>query len=296
MWKPALSLKAATLAQGVMSRHIQWAGVNLFGFANDVSIFGSAYNTFESSNCNASYASYPYADPVSHYEDWHQLGFNLFRAAIAWQHAQEDLGGPLNETTLRGVYSLVQAATEDGGQVILDIHNYARWYCAVIGQPELSFLNPTIQVTNDHFADLWVKLATRYQNNTNIIFQLMNEPHDLDIVKWGNTNQEAINAIRNVTSAHKILVSGTQFARLTNWMASSSTGIGPGLIQDPANNTLYDFHQYFDDLGGAYGLCEPWGAFLKAFDEVTALLRAAGYRAMLTDHVIGRPLKFNSLP
>lgn len=54
-------------------------------------------------------------------------------------------------------------------------HNYARWYCAIIGQPELSFLNPSINVTDDHFVDLWVKLAERYANNTNVIFQLMNE-------------------------------------------------------------------------------------------------------------------------
>lgn len=60
-------------------------------------------------------------------------------------------------------------------------------------------------------------------------------------------------------------------------------GIGPSLIQDPANNTLYDFHQYFDDLGGAYGLCEPWSVFAADFQEVTTVLRANGYRGIITE-------------
>lgn len=107
--------------------------------------------------------------------------------------------------------------------------------------------------------------------------------HDLDITAWGNTNQKVINAIRRITSKQKILVSGTQFARLTNWIASSMPGIGPGLIQDPANNTLYDFHQYFDDLGGAYGMCEPWSVFASEFQKVTTILRANGYQGIITE-------------
>lgn len=183
-------------------------------------------------------------------------------------------------------------------------HNYARWYCSVIGQPEISFLNPTVVVTNEHFVDLWIKLARRYKDNHAVIFQLMNErtykspplppslctsliyipiAHDLDIVKWGTTNQLCINAIRRITTKNKILVSGTQFARLTNWIDSSVPGIGPGIIQDPANNTLYDFHQYFDDIGGSFGLCEPWSTFLPSFDHVTKLLRETGFQAMLTE-------------
>jgi endoglucanase len=172
----------------------------------------------------------------------------------------------------------------------------------VIGQPELSFLNPNITVTNDDFAVLWTRLAQRYKSNPNVIFQLMNErelvpkqlptnytsdmmmlAHDLDIAKWGATNQAVILAIRNITSEQKILISGTQFARLVDWEAFSSPGLGPGLIQDPANNTLYDFHQYFDDLGGAYGLCEPWSGFVKNFEAVTKILRSNNLRGMITE-------------
>ncbi|KAF5638081.1 cellulase (glycosyl hydrolase family 5) domain protein [Fusarium sp. NRRL 52700] len=262
---------------------VQWTGVNLFGLANDVNILGSAYNTFLDLSCKPSYHSYPYINTIEDYKSWHDKGFNLFRIAMAWQHVQTSLGGSLNEINMEAVDKLVKAITDDGGQAILDIHNYARWYCAVIGQPDVSFLNPNITVTNKHFTDLWTKLAERYKSNPRVIFQLMNEPHDLDITKWGATNQAAILAIREVTDKQKILVSGTQFARLVDWEAFSEPGIGPGLIQDPANNTLYDFHQYFDDAAGAYGLCEPWSGFVKRFEAVTRILRRNGFQGMVTE-------------
>ncbi|KAF5595104.1 cellulase (glycosyl hydrolase family 5) domain-containing protein [Fusarium pseudocircinatum] len=281
-----MQLKAFTFlfaAQTAFTSQVKWAGVNLFGLANDVNILGSAYNTFLDLSCKPSYHSYPYINTVEDYKSWHDKGFNLFRIAMAWQHVQTSLGGSLNETNMEAVDKLVKAITDDGGQAILDIHNYARWYCAVIDQPEVSFLNPNITVTNDNFADLWTRLAERYKSNPKVIFQLMNEPHDLDITKWGATNQAAILAIRNVTENQKILVSGTQFARLVDWEGFSLPGIGPGLIQDPANNTLYDFHQYFDDIAGAYGLCEPWSGFVKSFEAVTRILRRNGFQGMVTE-------------
>jgi endoglucanase len=89
--------------------------------ANDVSIFGSAYSGFMSTNCNASYASYPYIDPISHYETWHDKGFNMFRLAMSWQHVQTELSGPLNETNIEAVDRLVERITRDGNVAILDI-------------------------------------------------------------------------------------------------------------------------------------------------------------------------------
>lgn len=146
-----------------------------------------------SPKCEPTHESHPFHDDVSHYVSWKQEGFNLFRIAIAWQHAQTELGGQLNETSMQSVDAMVDAITQDGGKAILDIvrsdfrslvivanentlqHNYGRWYCAIIGQPENSFQNPTANVTNKHFVDLWTRIAERYQANSNVIFQLMNE-------------------------------------------------------------------------------------------------------------------------
>ncbi|KAK2669213.1 Glycoside hydrolase, family 5 [Fusarium oxysporum f. sp. vasinfectum] len=254
-------------AQTAIASQVKWAGVNLFGLANDVNILGSAYNTFLDLSCGPSYHSYPYINTVEDYKSWHDKSFNLFRIAMAWQHVQTSLGGSLNETNMEAVDKLVKAITDDGGQAILDIHNYARWYCAVIDQPEVSFLNPNITVTTDHFADLWTKLSERYKSNPKVIFQLMNEPHDLNITKWGATNQAAILAIRKVTEKQKILVSGTQFARLVDWEAFLNQASAP----------------YFDDIAGAYGLREPWSGYVKRFEAVTRILRRNGFQGTVTD-------------
>ncbi|KAK2616241.1 hypothetical protein QQS21_000876 [Conoideocrella luteorostrata] len=276
-------LLGTTGALAVAAGRTPWAGVNLFGLANDVSIMGSAYTSFVSTDCKPTYKSYPYLDDVSHYKEWRDKGFNLFRIAIAWQHAQEDLFGALNETNIAHVEELVEAVHRDGNTAIINIHNYARWYCAIIDQPERSFMNPKLHVTNEHFTDLWTKLAQRFKKYPNVIFQLMNEPHDLDMAKWAVTNQQAILAIRNVTQDHAVLVSGTQFARLSDWVDFSAPWIGPGLIQDPANKTMYDFHQYFDGIAGAYGMCETWRSYVRKFEEVTQILRKADLHGMLTE-------------
>lgn len=86
-----------------------------------MSIFGSAYSAFESANCNASYAAYPYVDPPEHYTAWRDLGFNMFRLPLGWQHAQVSLSGPLNETTMVAYDHLVKRITGDGNTVIIDI-------------------------------------------------------------------------------------------------------------------------------------------------------------------------------
>ncbi|KAL5358004.1 hypothetical protein BJX96DRAFT_33599 [Aspergillus floccosus] len=54
------------------------------------------------------------------------------------KHIQTALSGPLNETTLVGLDNLVDIITGNGRTVILKLHNYARYDCAVIGQPLLN--------------------------------------------------------------------------------------------------------------------------------------------------------------
>ena len=253
------------------------------GLAADVSILGSAFNGFLSTECVPTDQAYPFYDNLTSYHTWRDLGFNLFRLPVAWQHAQESLSGPLNSTNMAYLDSMIKNITNDGNTAILDIHNYARWYCAVINQPASSYPKPLHNVSDDDFVDLWTKLATRYASHPQLVFELMNEPHDLNMTMWASTVQKAITAIRATGANNSILVPGTGFARLRDWVDFSSEYIGPGKLHDPQNNLIYDFHQYFDDDGGSYGLCHPWSAFRPAFVEVTEILRNGGARGMLTE-------------
>ena len=103
------------------------------------------------------------------------MGFNLIRLPVAWGHIQTKLDGPLSQTTLTELDSLVDIITGNGSTVILDLHNYARYDCTVIGQPVLNLLGAPRDVTDDQFTDLWGKLAAHYKDNPRVIFELMNE-------------------------------------------------------------------------------------------------------------------------
>ena len=70
---------------------------------------------------------------------------------------------------------------------VIDIHNYARWNKGIIGQG-----GPT----NAQFVSLWTQLATKYKAEARVAFGVMNEPHEVDIAKWGDTVQQVVAAIR----------------------------------------------------------------------------------------------------
>ena len=96
--------------------------------------------------------------------------FNLYRLPVGWQYLVNDvLGGPLDPTNSANYDKLVQACLVTGSHCLIDVHNYARWNGAIIGQG-----GPT----NDQFASLWSQLATKYVLESKILFGLMNEPHD----------------------------------------------------------------------------------------------------------------------
>lgn len=102
-------------------------------------------------------------------------GLNAFRLPVSWQYlVNNNLGGTLDATNFANYDALVQGCINSGASMcIIDIHNYARWNGAIIGQG-----GPT----NAQFSSLWSQLATKYANNAKVAFGLMNEPHD------GNTS------------------------------------------------------------------------------------------------------------
>jgi endoglucanase len=96
-------------------------------------------------------------------------GFNMFRLPVAWQFLVNTCGGTLNTTNFAEYNLLVQGCLATGSYCIIDIHNFARWDGAIIGQGGPS---------NEEFASLWSQLATQYASESKMVFGIMNEPHD----------------------------------------------------------------------------------------------------------------------
>jgi hypothetical protein len=109
---------------------------------------------------------------------------NAFRLPVGWQFlVNGQLGGQLNSNNAGQYDRLVQGCLNSGASLcILDIHNYARWNGAIVGQGGPS---------NAQLADVWRQLASKYGRQSKIAFGVMNEPHDIpDINKWAGTVQE----------------------------------------------------------------------------------------------------------
>jgi endoglucanase len=160
---------------------------------------------------------------------------------------------------------------------MIDIHNFARWDGGIIGQG-----GPT----DLQFADLWTQLATKYANNSFVMFELMNEPHDLDIVAWAASCQAAVNAIRKAELvSHTILLPGLNFSSAgtfisSGWGAALATVTNPDLSTD---NIIFDLHKYLDiDNSGNHIEC-VMDNVKDTFVPVAAWLRKNKRQAILSE-------------
>ena len=95
---------------------------------------------------------------------------NMYRLPVAWQFLVDGkLGGALSAKNFGDYDKLVQACLATGSHCLIDLHNFARWNGAIIGQGGPS---------NDDFANVWGQLAAKYAGKSKMAFGLMNEPHD----------------------------------------------------------------------------------------------------------------------
>ncbi|KAI1413573.1 glycoside hydrolase family 5 protein [Hypoxylon sp. FL1857] len=202
---------------------------------------------------------------------------NILRLPISWQFlVNNQLGGNLDSTNLAKYDQLVQACLATGAHCMIDIHNFARWNGGIIGQG-----GPT----DDQFVSLWKQLATKYAGTQNVVFELMNEPHDLDVGVWANTLQKVVTAIREAgATSQMILLPGTNFDSAAT-LATSGGAEQLLDIKNPdgtTNNLLLDIHKYLDeDNSGTHTQCTTDNT--DAFTSVAQFLREKGRKGFISE-------------
>jgi endoglucanase len=146
---------------------VQYAGVNVAGFDFGCTIDGKCALTGTNKPYNIVSGGTAIGQ-MNHFVKDDTL--NAFRLPVGWQFLLNDqLGGTLHANNFAQYDSLVQGCLNSGAALcILDIHNYARWNGAIIGQGGPS---------NAQFADVWKQLAQKYGSQSKIAFGVMNEPH-----------------------------------------------------------------------------------------------------------------------
>ncbi|KAI0788208.1 endoglucanase [Fomes fomentarius] len=167
-------------------------------------------------------------------------GFNSFRIPFLMERVSPPstggLTGPFNQTYLGGLKDTVSYITNKGAYAIIDPHNF------------MIFNGATISSTSD-FQAWWKALANEFKSNSNVIFDLQNEPHDIPAQTVFNLMQAGINGVRSSgATSQLILVEGTSWTGAWTWTSSGNSEVF-GAIKDPNNNVAIEMHQYLDSDG-----------------------------------------------
>jgi endoglucanase len=230
---------------------------------------------------------YIYPEPYGSASYFVSKGMNVFRIPFRWERLQNSVGTALNANELMRLKSAVAHLTNTlNASVILDPHNYARYYGKSIGSADSGAPTAT------DFVDFWSALANEFKGNAKVIFGLMNEPYSFDSETWAQIAQQAINAIRSTGAQQLILVPGTRWTGAHSWFTSggdSGKSNADALISIQDSNFAFEFHQYFDyDFSGTNSICRsPSNDVLIRVQAVTNWLKTNNKRGFLGEFGVG---------
>lgn len=276
-------LTMAALSLASARADIQFAGVNLSGAEFGQSHLPGTYNTDY---------TYPTQSEVDYFKS---RGMNIFRLCFRWERLQRTNNVAFDATEFGGAnrfHSFVSQATAKGMYVILDPHNFARYY------PDPANFQSSSQGLvgsywpNSVFNDFWSRLATIYKTNDHVIFNLVNEPNAISEAQWVSAANEAIAAIRDTGSTNLIMVPGNRWTGAWTWSQSDGNGAANSQamlgIVDPANNYVIEVHQYLDSngSGGTTNIVRPTIG-MERLTNFTAWLKINNLKGFLGEFAVG---------
>jgi endoglucanase len=130
--------------------------------------------------------------------------------------------------------------------------------------------------TTAQFGKFWGGLVGRFKDNPNVIFGIMNEPHDMPTSLVLQDDQAAIDGIRRSGARQLILAPGNGYTGGHAWPQSSQGDEPSGdylyKLHDPIENTAMDIHEYLDsDFSGSDIVCSQNASY--NLDPLTGWLR-----------------------
>jgi endoglucanase len=207
-------------------------GVNLSGAGFGPSVVPGTHGT------NYTYPA------ESYYKKYADLGMPLVRLPFLWERIQPKLGTPLNTVELARLKQSLDFAHKHNVKVILDLHNYYRYFGKLIGSNEVPISS---------FAAVWKQIVQEVVNHPAVEgYGLMNEPHSTNGL-WPQAALAAAQAIRTVDSKRWIYVAGDRWSSAFHWPHYNTQLISNPWMRDPKNNLVYEAHMYIDkDFSGNY--------------------------------------------
>ena len=212
-------------------------GVNLSGGE-----FGGVYP-----GVDGTHYGYPGSKDLDYFKS---KGLILIRFPFRWERIQHELNGDLYAIDLGKMKNFVKAAEDRDMPVILDMHNFARR--SFDGGATSTVIDAGPELTREHLADAWMKLANEFKSYKNIWgYDIMNEPYSMpSSTAWFTIAQAVIDKIRLVDTQTPIIISGDRFSSALHWVQFSDNLRN---LNDPSNNLIFQAHIYFDkNISGAY--------------------------------------------
>ncbi len=224
--RPALDLSATAPTEPV-----QLVGVALSGAAFGSSALPGKHGT-----------NYIYP-AESYYKKYAEQGLKLVRLPFLWERIQPSLNSELDAAQLALLTQSLDFAQKYGVKVVLDMHNYYRYYREPIG---------SVNVPIASFADAWKRIALKIGQHPALSgYGLMNEPNTKGL--WPEAALAAAKAIRTVDRSHWVYVAGDRYSSAWHWPQSNTQLIADPWMRDPANKLIFEAHMYLDwDTSGQY--------------------------------------------
>jgi aryl-phospho-beta-D-glucosidase BglC (GH1 family) len=208
-------------------------GMNLIG----VNIAGGEFGSKVPGVLGTDYI-YPSTQEIDYYAS---QGMTAIRVPFLIERLENSPNGAFSQHDLQQLQSIVAYAATKGIDVILDPHNYGYAW----GQEILPG-----NTTEREYDTFMSRFAAAFKSDHNVIFGLMNQPHQQTPTQQAHINNDAIAAIRGVGATQELLVPGTDWDGGWTWLSSgNAAAINPSTIVDPDHNYAIEVHQYLDSDG-----------------------------------------------
>ncbi|QJD58030.1 glycoside hydrolase family 5 protein [Pseudomonas sp. gcc21] len=175
-------------------------------------------------------------------ETWNDKGIQTIRFPIKWERLQPKLNKDFDPGYAGLIDKLFTDAAASGIDVLLDVHNYARYRDKAIGTSSVPF---------SAFRDLNERIAKRWGNRSALIgYDIMNEPYGSADKYWPKAAQAGIDGIRKHDRQTAIYIEGMSYASAERWNWHGDKLLS---LDDPIDNLVFSAHVYLDpDGSGTY--------------------------------------------
>lgn len=203
-------------------------------------------------------------------------GANVIRLPFRWERVQPTAMGPLAAAELKRIQGTVAAANAKGLCVVLDVHNYAKYFSQTLAGDA---------AMQNAFVDLWLRLAIVFSDPKQTAFGLMNEPNYLPLEEWASLAKRTLFELRNAGSTNLVMISGGHWSGLHDWfspLAGPSNSTVFADVKDPLKRTVLEVHQYADkDYSGSGSTCIAADVFDPKFTKITNWAKANNQQLFL---------------